>query len=423
MFSHSNLFSSFIHAGKIVFFSLGGFCSHAEKVKTFEAAGAVGAIFGELSEILPSWDSLAQDAVVAPTIGIGVNMVSIAVSNFILANAFAGNPNLTFTATITYQQDSVYEWTHTSSFYFIMCFISIWLAVCALMALAKLLLFVKEQGGLRLSVPQLCLGMAIIAAVTMIFSMTLNFLGSRNNTTQLTMVVFRELPSIFWVFAALVFPFYWGELVSSTQPVIGLKESRIPFLIAFILMFAMTCTVTVIKGLYGSNRDLIYAQLCMVTIILGLVGFYMLFQGLRVIISLARMQDGFARTPVQKRTTFVVLSLTVLLFAHCIAYACTFSAGIGIVFPDFMMWYFASFVITMLGLAVMVLTLSPKAMKEAGVKVSAYLSGVSGTDSGIQSANDVEMGSKSRTPASSKATSNASDEQIDAQMSDTKVAL
>ena len=94
-----------------------------------------------------------------PQLGIGANFVGIQISNFIVGNIVAGfsNPNVSFTATITYQPDPVYEYQQTSLNLFAQCAFSICYGVAAIVALVKFALFVKEQNGLRFSVPQLCL--------------------------------------------------------------------------------------------------------------------------------------------------------------------------------------------------------------------------------------------------------------------------
>jgi hypothetical protein len=95
-------------AGKIVFMSLGGFCSHAEKAKIAQDAGAVGVIWGELSQITPSWDVMAIDPISTPLLTIPVNFVGIEISQFIIANVVAGgSSNISLIGTITYQQDSM----------------------------------------------------------------------------------------------------------------------------------------------------------------------------------------------------------------------------------------------------------------------------------------------------------------------------
>ena len=408
--------------GKIVLFSLGGFCSHAFKVKVIEDAGAVGAIFGEFSQIPPSWDSMAEDVALNPTIGIGVNLVGISVTQFIVANygaAFSGpNVNKSFTATISYQPDPFFELFNSRPWVVLSVILPLWLGVVAIASAVKFILFVSEQGGLRFSVPQLCLSLTFCAAVMAMLQVLLNPLGARNNTSQLTMIVFRELPSVLWILPTLVFPFYWGELVASTQPVAGLSASRLPFFFAAFLIFALTLAVVIVKGLYGSSRDFIYAQICTVTILAGLAALYFTFQGLRVIFSLARMQEGFTKTAVQRRTTVLFLVLALCLWGFVVSYAASFAPSLGIFTPDFITWLSFFWVYNCISLAIIAYTLSPKSMKEAGVKISAYMSG---TASGIASSNspDVEMSSQSL----KKNHQSASDEHIDAQMAGTKVAL
>lgn len=403
-----------------MFFSLGGFCSHAAKIKDIEDNGGLGAVYGQFSQVPPSWDTMAMDHTLNPQLGIGANFVGIQISNFIVGNIVAGfsNPNVSFTATITYQPDPVYEYQQTSLNLFAQCAFSICYGVAAIVALVKFALFVKEQNGLRFSVPQLCLSLTFVIAILLILQQTLNPLGGNNNTSQLTMIVFRELPNVLWIIPVLVFPFYWGELVASSQPVVGLKASRIPFFIASVIIVAMTLAVTILKGRYGSNRDVIYAQICMLTIISGLAALFFTIQGLRVIFALARMQDGFARTPVQRRTSFLVLVLALCLWGFVVSYACSFAPSIGKTY-DFLWWIYSFAIYAAISLLIIAFSLSPKAIKEAGGRLSAFVSGQSGA-SGTESASarDIEMGS-----GSGKKPAQQSDEHIDAQMSGTKVAL
>jgi hypothetical protein len=129
------------------------------------------------------------------------------------------------------------------------------------------------------------------------------------------------------------------------------------------------------------------------------------------------MQEGFTKTSVQRRTTFLFLVLALCLWGFVVSYACSFASSLGIFTPDFVTWLAFFYVYQCISLAIIAFTLSPKAMKEAGVKISAYMSGTSGADSGIASSNpDVEMSPQTTGAA-------ASDEHIDAQMSGTKVAL
>jgi hypothetical protein len=278
----------------------------------------------------------------------------------------------------------------------------------------KLALFVKEQGGVRFTVPQICLSFCFIVSILLVIALTLNWLGSRNTTSQLTLVIFREYIPILWLAPALVFPFYWGELVASSQPVTGLKQSRIPFGVAIFIILAFSLPTTIVKGLYGSNRDVIWAQIITVTILAGLAAIYFTIQGLRVLWSLSRMQEGFAATPIQRRTTFLFLLLALCLWGFVVTYAYSFGTGIGIAFPNFALWYMSFFIYSSIAIAVMVFTMSPKAMKEAGVKMSAFLSGTtSGMASGASGASgaDVEMAKS------------GSDEKIDGQMKGTSVEL
>jgi hypothetical protein len=291
---------------------------------------------------------------------------------------------------------------------------SLWLGVCAIFALVKLVLFIKEQNGLKATVPQICLFFCFIASIFLILQLTMNFLGSDNTTGHLTMVVFREWPSVVWLGAVLVFPFYWGELVASSQPVTGLKQSKIPFFVAIFIIIFFTLGVVIVKGCYGSNRDVIWAQIITITILVGLAAIFFTIQGIRVIISLARMQDGFAATPVQRRTTILFLVLALILWGFVVSYAYSFGTGIGIAFPNFATWLFFFPVYGAIAIAIMVFTLSPKTMREAGVKMSAFLSGTtSGMASGASGASgtDVEM------------QKNSSDEKIDGQMKGTSVEL
>merc|ERR1711916_54214 len=107
----------------------GGFCSHAFKIKAIQDAGGVGAVYGQFSQVPPSWDSMAPDHELAPQLRIGANFVGIDITNYILrqVSIASKDPNSTFfTATITYQADPLYEWIHSSEFVFVQCLFSIW---------------------------------------------------------------------------------------------------------------------------------------------------------------------------------------------------------------------------------------------------------------------------------------------------------
>jgi len=252
----------------------------------------------------------------------------------------AASSNVSVVVTMTYQQDPVFAWTSESSFVFIQSWFCIWFGVVGIVALVKLVLFVREQGGVRSTVPQICLFLCLLSTILFGITCTLNFLGSRNNTTQLTMIIFREFVLVTWIAPALIFPFYWGEVIASSQPVSGLSESKIPFIIAIVIIEGFTLAVMTVKGTYGSNPDVIKAQICTTAILVGLAGVYFTIQGLRVILVLRRMQDGFARTAVQRRTTVLFLCLGVLLFCFVADYSCSFAPGIGIIFPNFGLFFF-----------------------------------------------------------------------------------
>lgn len=355
--------------------------------------------------------------------------MGIEITNFILANwrmtLGPANVNNSFTATITYQQDPMYHWYNTTTGQFVTIFFACWFSLCAVICGFKFVLFVQQEKGLRFSVPQLCLGLAFVASVLLALGAVLNPLGSRNNTSQLTLVTFRELPNVMWLLPVLVFPFYWGELVASSQPVVGLKQSRIPFLGAAFLIFALTLAVVVVKGLYGSSRDFIYAQICSVTILAGLAGIYFTFQGLRVIISLGRMQESYTATPIQRRTTVLFLLLALCLWGFVVIYACSFAPSLGQTFPNFAAWLYFYSVLGGIALMVIALSLSPQAVKAAGARMGSIISGKdsaaasSAMRSDVQSRqtpdssrNDVEMGAAKN-----------SDGSIEDQMSETKVAI
>jgi hypothetical protein len=88
--------------------SLGGFCSHAKKAKIAQDAGAVGVIWGELSNVNIAWDVMAADPVVTPQLTIPVNFVGVEITRFLIANVVAGgSSNISLVGTITYQQDSM----------------------------------------------------------------------------------------------------------------------------------------------------------------------------------------------------------------------------------------------------------------------------------------------------------------------------
>jgi hypothetical protein len=238
----------------------------------------------------------------------------------------------------------------------------------------KLALFVREQGGVKSTVPQICLFLCFCSAVLFCVTVTLNFLGSRNNTTQLTMVVFREFVWVTWIAPALVFPFYWGEVVSSSQTVPGLRESKVPFIIATVVIEGFTLAVMIVKGTYGSNSNVIKAQLCTVVILVGLAGVYFTIQGVRVIFALRQMQDGFARTAIQRRTTVLFLCLAVLLFCFVSDYSCAFAPGFGIAIPNLLILILFFWAFGALGLTIMVAVLSPKALKDVQLTVSSIFS-------------------------------------------------
>ena len=172
-----------------------------------------------------------------------------------------------------------------------------------------------------------------------------NWWGVKNNTSQVTMVLYREWIFMVWLMPVFVFPFYWGELMRSSVPVIGLKASIIPLILALFIVEGFSLGIFINKGLYGNNPTAIQAQICTIVITTGLFAIYFTIQAVRVIFALAKMQDGFARTPVQRRTTFLALCLAVLVFAFTANYAASFASGIGIVFPNVMMytWFFYVF--------------------------------------------------------------------------------
>ncbi len=399
--------------GRIVFFSLGGFCSHAYKAKIIAEAGAVGAIFGQLSVILPSWDSMAQDQELAPQLTIPVNFVGVEISNYIIRSVSVGGNSTPLVATMTYQQDPIFEFTQGPSFSFIQCLFCIWFGVFGVISLIKLCLFVQEQGQIHASVPQVCLFLCLFTCIISPLYFTLNLFGSRNSTSQVTMVVFREWVPLVWLMPVIVFPFYWGELIASSQPVVGLKESKLPFLIAIFIIEGFTLAVAVVKGLYGSNPDLIRAQICTVVILCGLFGIYFVIQGIRVIIVLGRMQDGFGRTSIQRRTTFLFLCLAILLFAFTANYACSFASGIGY-FQEFLAYEFFFLVFAALAMSIIVSILSPKALKEAGAKMtSSIFSGTSMRAENSKSSDAVEMDKPPKKPQGS----------IDEQMAETKITI
>jgi type III secretory pathway component EscS len=381
---------------------LGGYCSHAYKANVIAQFGGVGAIFGQLSAIIPSWDTMAQDQELAPQLTIPVNFVALALTNYIVASVTKAN-GTSLIVTMTYQQDPLFAFVQTPSWAFIQCIFCIWFGVCGIVALVKFGLFVKEQGGVKSTVPQICLFLCFFVCLWYPIATTLNFLGSRNNTSQLTMVVFREWGAVVWLMPVIVFPFYWGELIASTQPVVGLQESKIPFIVALVVIEFLSLAVFIVKGLYGSNPDLIKAQICSVVILSGLFSIYFIVQGIRVIVALGKMQEGFAKTPVQRRTTFLFLCLAALLLGFTIDYAFTFSSGLGIP-ADFLGIVLFWTVFGALAVAIIVFTLSPKALKEVGSSLSSKIfsgSVFSGTTSqasrdGHSSGDMVEMDKKSK---------------------------
>jgi len=375
----------------------------------FAQAGAVGAVFGELTPIVPSWDSMAQDQEIAPLLTIPLNFVLVQPFNFMLSQvAAAAQSNISLVVTITYQADPVYVWTQSTSGVFVQTWFCIWFGVCAVIAGVKYLLFVKEQGLEFSNVSQLCLLFTFWVSIMWAIAVTLNYLGSRNNTTQLTMVVLRDFIAVTWIVPTMIFPFYWGELVGSSRSISGLKEARIPFIIAMIIIEGFTLAVAVVKGAYGSNAQVIRAQLCMITILVGLCGIYFTVQGLRVILVLAKAQEGFVKTSIQRRTTFLFLCLALVLFGFTVDYACIFSPSIGITFPDFMCLVLFLWVFAALSLAIIAMTLSPKSLKEVGSRVSSILSARS----------IAEVSSTSKADAD-----HAKNNDIGMQISETKIVL
>ncbi len=346
---------------------------------------------------------MTEDHQVSPLLTIPVSMVGLAVSNFVIGQvAAAASSNISLVVTMSYQQDPWYAWTLSSSFIFIQTIFCIWFGVTCIIAIVKLLLFIKEQGFSLGSVPQICLIFTVFCSLFYAVSITLNVLGSRNNTSQLSMVVLRELVFTLWIMPAMVFPFYWGELVASTKPVSGLKEAQIPFYVAIFIIEGFTLAVAVVKGLYGSNPDVIRAQVGTITILAGLAGVYFTIQGIRIIFALSKMQDSLGRTPVQRRTTFLFICLGILLFGFTADFACGFSAYLGIMFPNFACYYLFYFVFAALALAVIVGALVPSALKK--VKVSAILSGTS-----VSRARSM-VGKESK-------------DEIDVQMNETKITI
>lgn len=382
----------FFSSGKIVFFSLGGFCSHAYKANLIAQFGGVGAIFGQLSAVLPSWDSMAQDQELAPRLTIPVNFVSVQVSQYILAAVpAAAQQNSSLIATMTFQDDPVFVFLQTPGWAFIQCAFCIWFGVCGIVALVKLILFIQEQGGIQATIPQICLFLCIFTCIWYCIALTLNLFGSRDNTSQLTMVVLREWVFVVWIMPVIVFPFYWGELIASSQPVVGLKESKLPFLVAMFIIEGFTLAVVIVKGLYGSNPDLIRAQISTVVILTGLFGIYFVIQGVRVIIVLGKMQDGFGKTSIQRRTTFLFLCLAILLFGFTANFAVSFAPSIG-VFSEFFAFYMFFYVFAAFAMAIIVFILSPRALKEAGAKMSSSIfSGSSMRNDNSKSSDAVEL--------------------------------
>jgi hypothetical protein len=375
-----------------VFFSLGGFCSHAYKADLIARFGGVGAIFGQLSSIPPSWDSMAQDQELAPQLTIPVNFVAVSVSQYIIgAVTTAAAQNSSLIATMTYQDDPIFVLFQTPGWAFVQCAFCIWFGVCGIVSIVKLILFIQEQGGIQATIPQICLFLCLFTCIWTSIALTLNLLGSRNNTSQLTMVVLREWTAVAWLMPVIVFPFYWGELIASSQPVVGLKESKLPFLVAIFIIQGLTLGTVIVKGLYGSNPDLIRAQICTVVILCGLFGIYFVVQGVRVIVALGKMQDGFGKTPVQRRTTFLFLCLALLLFGITANFSVSFSPTIGD-YQDFLAFFmFFPYVFAALGMAIIVFILSPKALKEAGAKMSSSIFSGGSMRSDSKSSDAVEL--------------------------------
>ncbi len=346
-------------AGKVVLFSLGGFCSHAFKTRVVAQAGAVAAIFGELSFILPSWDSMAQDQSISPTLPIPLNIVPIAVTQFLLGQMAKNSSNVI--VELTYQEDSMFEWTRQPSFVFLATIFCLWFSVCGLVSLWKWWLFVVQEEGISLSsVPQFCMFTCFLSSVACAIVLPLNFLGSNNNTTQLSMVVFREYPLITWLVPVFVFPFYWMELVQS--PSMQLKFSRIPLLISISIMQGFTLAVAIVKGLYGSIPDLIRAQIIVIVILSGLAGLFFILQGIRVLKALR--ESKYARSRKTRRVSFLFVTLGFLLFAFTANYGLAFAPLLGVAFPDFLAWQFAFYVMAALANAIITFTLSPFVLRE-----------------------------------------------------------
>jgi uncharacterized membrane protein (DUF373 family) len=95
------------------------------------------------------------------------------------------------------------------------------------------------------SVPQFCMFTSFVSSVLYAISLNLNFLGCNNNTSQITMIVFREWIFVTWLAPVLVFPFYWTELVSN--PSTNLKAAKWPLI----------ASVFIILGLIDIFEDLI----------------------------------------------------------------------------------------------------------------------------------------------------------------------
>lgn len=315
---------------RIVFFSLGGFCSHAYKAWAVQQCGGVGAIFGQPSFVPPSWDSMANDQDYAPLLRIPLVFVGIEVFQYINQQlTLLPQSGLSLVVSLTYQADPCHDFFVSAGGKFVFALFCVWFAICAVLAMTKLLLFIKEQ-GLKFNVPQFCLMTTFAFCVIQAVAITINWFGYRNSTSQLTMVVFRDFSWCLFFIPAIAFPFYWAELVRSSKPVTGLKQSRIPLFLCCFIVVGFTLAIAVFKGLWGSNPDAIRAQIITIVILFGLAGCFFVFQGFRVLYVLSKMQEGkLAVTSVQRKTTILFVGLGVLLFGVAIDVSCFFAPSLG----------------------------------------------------------------------------------------------
>ncbi len=162
--------------------------------------------------------------------------------------------------------------------------------------------------------------------------------------------------------SALVFPFYWLELVS--VPSVLLKAAKYPFFVAAFIIEGFVLAVVVVKGLYGSNTAAIRAQLVVVVILVGIAGIFFVVQGVRVLILLAKLDRGIRKSRKARRTIFLFISLGILLFGFVCSYAATYSPHLGAVFPNFLAWYLFFWVYSALASAIICVVLSPRVLRE-----------------------------------------------------------